>query len=70
MSKQKQKYERPVIQKLNTGLMNKFGTRQSFLPLTHIDEVPVKKILEEYGSPVFVISESQIRKKYRETYKI
>lgn len=62
---EKKRYERPSIQKLNTGLMNKFGSRTEYKPMTHIDGVPVKKIVEEFESPVFVLSEKQIREDYR-----
>lgn len=62
---QKQKYERPFIKKLNAGLMNKFGTRTEFAPHTHIDGVAVKDLIKDYGSPLFVISEKQIRKNYQ-----
>ncbi|MFD2866433.1 hypothetical protein [Mucilaginibacter antarcticus] len=62
---QKLKYERPFIKKLNAGLMNKFGTRTETQPLTHIDGVPVKKLAEQYGSPLFVLSERQIRRNTR-----
>jgi len=58
-------YERPFIQKLNTGSMNKFGTKTEFAPVTHLDGVAVNKIIKEYGSPCFVISERQIRKNYQ-----
>jgi diaminopimelate decarboxylase len=58
----KLRYERPVIKKMNTGLMNKFGTRTEYEPLTHIENIPVKTLAEKFGSPVFVISEKQIRK--------
>jgi len=60
----KLRYERPLITRMNTGLMNKFGMRTEFTPFTHIDGVPVKRIAEEYGSPCFVISERTIRKTY------
>ncbi|NBX79485.1 MAG: diaminopimelate decarboxylase [Flavobacteriales bacterium] len=58
-------YERPFIQKLNTGSMNKFGTKTEFAPVTHLEGVAVSKIIKEYGSPCFVISERQIRKNYQ-----
>ncbi|WP_293305574.1 hypothetical protein [Pedobacter sp. UBA5917] len=61
----KQKYERPTIRKMNTGLMNKFGTRTDFDPVEAIDGVPVKSLVEQYGSPVFVLSEKQIRRNYQ-----
>ena len=54
-------YESPYIKKLNVGLMNKFGMRTEYLPVKEIDGVPVKKLFADYGSPLFVISESQIR---------
>jgi diaminopimelate decarboxylase len=55
------KYERPVIKKMNTGLMNKFGSRIENEPVTQIEGVPVTSLLKKYGSPLFVISEKQIR---------
>ncbi|PWS32098.1 diaminopimelate decarboxylase [Pedobacter paludis] len=61
----KQKYERPTIKKMNTGLMNKFGTRTDFDPVKDIDGVPVKNLIAEYGSPVFVLSEKQVRRNYQ-----
>jgi diaminopimelate decarboxylase len=62
---QKLAYERPFIKKMNAGLMNKFGTRTEFQPVKYIDGVSVKGILKEYGSPVFVLSEKQIRRNYQ-----
>ncbi|MEY4110150.1 MAG: hypothetical protein RLZZ46_504 [Bacteroidota bacterium] len=61
----KLKYERPVIKKLNAGLMNKFGTRTEFEPVKQIDGVSVRHLIEKYGSPVFVLSERQIRRNYQ-----
>jgi diaminopimelate decarboxylase len=58
-------YERPVIQKLNTGMMNKFGTRTEYAPVSHIEGVAVKDLIAKYGSPLFVISEQQIRRNYQ-----
>ncbi|HRG88613.1 MAG TPA: hypothetical protein PLW44_06295 [Chitinophagales bacterium] len=62
----KQQYERPLIQRLNTGLMNKFGMRTEYTPVTHIDDVSVKKLLTEFGSPLFVLSERTIRQTFKE----
>jgi diaminopimelate decarboxylase len=61
----KLKYERPVIKKMNAGLMNKFGTSTKLQPVKHIDGVPVLKLIEQYGSPLFVLSEKQIRRNYQ-----
>jgi len=58
------KYERPIIRKLNAGLMNKFGTSTEFAPVTNIEMIPVKRLLSKYGSPLFVISERKMRLNY------
>lgn len=49
--------------------MNKFGTRTDAQAFTHIDGVAVKSIIAQYGSPVFVLSEKQIRRNYRSAYR-
>jgi diaminopimelate decarboxylase len=64
------RYERPIIQKMNTGLMNKFGTRTEYEPVTHIESVTVKSLLSDYGSPLFVISEKQIRRNFQNASRI
>ena len=66
---QKQRYERPVLKKLETNMPNKFGLRTEYVPKTHIDGVAVKDLIKEYGSPLFVISESTIRKTYKDAKK-
>lgn len=58
-------YERPLILKMNAGLMNKFGTRTEYEPVKQIDGIPVKRLIETYGSPVFVLSERTIRSTYK-----
>lgn len=62
---EKQSYEKPSIQKLNEGIMNKYATRTEYKPVTHIEGISVKKLIGKYGSPVFVISERQLRMNYR-----
>ena len=61
---EKQRYERPVIKRLESNLPNKFGKATSLAPVTHIEGVQVKGLLDKYGSPLFVISEKQIRSTY------
>jgi diaminopimelate decarboxylase len=64
------KYERPVIKKMNTGLLNKFGTRTEYEPVSHIESVAVKSLIVQYGSPLFVISEKQIRRNFQNATRI
>ena len=65
----KLRYERPVLQKMNVGLMNKFGTRTEYEPVKHIDGASVKQMLRTYGSPLFVLSEATIRRNYQSAVK-
>ena len=65
MTNTKLPYERPIIKSLNTGIMNKFGMKSNYAPVTHIDGCKVSDLTEEYGSPLFVLSEQKIRQNYR-----
>ncbi len=58
---EKLKYERPVIKKMNAGLMNKYGSRIENEPVTQIDGIPVSSLIKNFGSPLFIISEKQLR---------
>ena len=62
---EKLRYERPIIRKLESAMPNKFGSRTELLPKTHIDGVAVKELIENYGSPLFVISEKTIRETFQ-----
>lgn len=66
----KKRYERPIINKHYSGLMNKFGSTPYIKPRTEIDGIPVSRLTEEFGSPLFVMSERQIRQNQRNAYRI
>lgn len=66
---EKQRYERPVIKRLETEMPNKFGSRLERAPKTHIDGVAVKELISNHGSPLFVISEKTIRSNYKKAKK-
>lgn len=66
---EKQRYERPVIKRLETEMPNKFGSRLERAPKTHIDGVAVKELINNHGSPLFVISEKTIRSNYKKAKK-
>jgi len=67
---EKIKYERPVIKKMNASLMNKFGSRIENEPVTQIDGIPVGSLLKKYGSPLFIISEKQLRSNIQNALRI
>ena len=64
----KRPYEKPVINKLRSGLMNKFGWSPAYARKvrTNIDGVSIDDLVERYGSPLFVYSERTARQRYRQ----
>lgn len=66
MKEEKLRYERPLIKKLQSGMPNKFGLKTENDPITHIDNVAVKDLIKNFGSPLYVLSETTIRKTYNE----
>ncbi|MEI6972679.1 MAG: diaminopimelate decarboxylase, partial [bacterium] len=61
-------YDKPVINKLHTGLMNKYGRSPAYARKirSDIDGVAVAGLVERFGSPLFVYSERTIRQKHRQ----
>ena len=66
MSNIKKKYERPILQKLNVGLMGKFGSKTEYEPILQIDGVSINRLVADYGSPLFVVSEKTLRNTFHE----
>ncbi len=60
-------YEKPVINKINVGFANKIGGKAYLHSRVReeIDGVPIEKLVEEYGSPLFVFSEKKLRQQFR-----
>ncbi|MDD2306166.1 MAG: hypothetical protein PHP53_15800 [Prolixibacteraceae bacterium] len=58
---EKIKYEKPSISKINAGMPSKFGLPVKQKVISEIDGIKVSSLIEEYGSPLFVISEKTIR---------
>jgi len=62
---EKLRYERPIIKKLNIGFVNKFGAQTKNEVVSQLEGVSVKELIQQHGSPLFVISEKQIRRNYQ-----
>ncbi len=58
-------FERPIIKKLSSGMPSKFGMKTKIDPIIEIDNNLVKDLINEFGSPLFVISEKTMRKTYQ-----
>ncbi len=67
---EKLRYERPIIRKLNAGLINKFGTQARSEVVSHLEGAGVKELIRQYGSPLFVLSEQQIRRSFQNISRI
>jgi diaminopimelate decarboxylase len=63
---EKPKFDRPVINRINAGVPDKFGMKTNVRPITEIDNNNIKYLLEEFGSPLYILSEKTIRETYRE----
>lgn len=61
----KKNYMAPNIERNSAGNMNKYGAKSVVRHQDKIDGIPIKEIVEQYGSPLLVFSESQIRRRYR-----
>ena len=66
---EKQRYERPILKKLETGMPGKFGIAANLPPTTHIDGISVDSLVGTYGSPVFILSEKTIRSVFKKAKK-
>lgn len=66
----KQVYEKPIIKKLQTGLMNKFGRSPAYMRKvrSEIDGVTIDELVARHGSPLFVYSERVLRQKRRQMH--
>ena len=62
-------FERPVIRRISSGMPGKFGMKTGFDIMQEIDGISVKKLMDEYGSPLFVISEKTIRNTFQKANK-
>ncbi len=65
-------YEKPVINKLQTGMMNKFGSSPFYARRIRkeIEGFSIDKLVGQYGSPLFVFSEPVLRNRYRNIYTL
>ncbi|MCB1144066.1 MAG: alanine racemase [Leptospiraceae bacterium] len=59
-------YTRPVIQRQFMGAANKFGGFVVPESMNSIDGIEINELIAEFGSPLFVFSESTIRRKMKE----
>jgi diaminopimelate decarboxylase len=59
-------FERPVIKRIRAGMPGKFGMKTGVDAMPEIDNIPVKDLIEKYGSPLFILSEKIMREQYHD----
>ena len=61
----KKHYTAPYIERNSSGNLNKYAHTTVVRHQDNIDGVPIKNLVEKYGTPLFVFSEKHIRRSYR-----
>ncbi len=67
---EKQLFERPTLTKLSPGVPSKHGVGTVVAPIPMVDGVKVDHLIENYGSPLYIISESTIRRNIDEIKRV
>ncbi|CAG0979122.1 MAG: alanine racemase [Rhodocyclales bacterium] len=63
--KQRTPWSKPVLTPHRPGGMNKFGALRPQLHQSELDGVAIPPLLEQYGSPLFIVSEKRLRENAR-----
>ncbi|KPJ92297.1 MAG: diaminopimelate decarboxylase [Gammaproteobacteria bacterium SG8_11] len=58
----KKPWTKPTITVLRSGLLNKFGKARQAAWIDSIDDVAIDDLLNQFGSPLFVVSEKKLRR--------
>ncbi|MBI5630653.1 MAG: diaminopimelate decarboxylase [Elusimicrobia bacterium] len=59
------KYEKPQIVRHHSGHMNHYGRGSCQLPTREIDGVSLKALAKEFGTPLYIVSEKALVRKFR-----
>ncbi len=62
---EKKPWVKPSITPLRSGLLNKAGAARHPIWRDNIDGVPISQLLEDFGSPLYVLSEHTLRQNIR-----
>ena len=58
-------WQRPTISPHRSGIVNKFGAARHGEHQSSIDGIEIDRLIEQYGSPLFVLSERKLRENVR-----
>jgi len=65
----KKTWVKPIIKDLIAGNLNKFGNVAHHNIIDKLEDQPVEALIQQFGSPLFVVSESTLRKNYQRFYR-
>lgn len=65
----KQTWQKPTLTPHRIGALNKFGNMNSTQFQEHFEGVAIAGLIEKYGSPLFVLSESRLRANVRKLFR-
>ncbi len=63
---EKRHYSKPTIIRHTVGVMNKYGRPPATVPMNRLVGHEVKELVENYGSPLFVLNVQELRDNYRD----
>lgn len=62
----RERYEKPAIIRHQMGALNGYARPRPTLPGGRIDGILAEELVAAHGSPLFVVSEGELRRRYRE----
>lgn len=62
----KKAYIKPTIVRHQSGVTGKYGRPPQTVPMNRIEGYEVDELADRYGSPVFVLSAKELRRRYRD----
>ena len=66
----KKTWEKPSLSPVRSGIPAKYGASQQARWTDNIDHVPISQLIEQYGSPLFVVSEKKLRDNMRRIRRV
>jgi diaminopimelate decarboxylase len=69
-SSNKKPWVKPTLSPVRSGIPSKYGASQQARWVDNIDNVPITQLVEQYGSPLFVVSEKKLRDNMRRIKRV
>ncbi len=66
METMRKPYVKPTIVRHSVGVQNKYGRPPAAVPMKRLEGYEVSELVNQYGSPLFVLSVRELRNRYRQ----